>query len=476
MLRPVITTLRLAIAPIAILMAMLALSSTPALGVETGVVVNGPSGLSPESDSQLASLGVGWVRGFVPWTVFEPNQGHLNEPQISALESGLNALPKGTKVILDVVNTPQWESGSSNPVMPPRDPADFGHFVGEIAKRFAGRVAAWEIWNEEDDSMWWASGPNPAAYTALLKSAYPAIKAADPSAKVVLGGLTGNDYEFLSQLYADGAKGSFDAVGVHTDLICNRVSPYEILRNGRSDQRINRWAFLGYRTVHEVIVANGDNSPIWMTELGWSTSTQECNFGAGAGQGIAGVSPEQQATFLSQAYHCLAQDPYVQVGIWFGLQDTEPFNSPRSSYGLLDSKLLPKPAYGALADFDHNGDRLSEPCGASQGPSISLTSPKSGVRYTNTLPITVSASAKVGVYQISLYSDHHIIRSFYVHGGTATLSGHMIWYGARLLKPGRHTLMAEAYDERNNTSTTSITIIRGKTVKKKHKRHHRRKH
>jgi hypothetical protein len=223
-------------------------------------------------------------------------------------------------------------------------------------------------------------------------------------------------------------------------------------------------------------LANGDNSPIWMTELGWSTSTQECDFGAGAGQGIAGVSPEQQATFLSQAYHCLAQDSYVQVGIWFGLQDTEPFNSPRSSYGLLNSNLLPKPAYGALTDFDHNGDRLGESCGGAQGPSIKLTSPRTGVRYTNTLPITVSASDKLGVYQISLYSDHHIIRSFYVHGGISTLSGHMIWYGARLLKPGRHTLMAEAYDERNNTSTTSITIIRGKTPKKKHKRHHHRKH
>jgi hypothetical protein len=466
--------LGLVMAPIAVLAAMLTLTSSPALGVETGVVVNGPSGLSPESDGQLSGLGVGWVRGFVPWTVFEPNQGHLNEPQISALESGLAALPKGTKVILDVVNTPQWESGSTNPVMPPRNPADFGHFVGAIAKRLAGRVAAWEIWNEEDESLWWASGPDSAAYTALLKAAYPAVKAADPSAKLVLGGLTGNDYEFLSQLYADGAKGFFDAVGVHTDLICNTVSPYEILRNGRTDQRINRWAFLGYRTVHEVMLANGDDSPIWMTELGWSTSTQECDSGAGAGHGIAGVGPQEQATFLSQAYHCLGQDSYVQVGIWFGLQDTEPFDSPRSSYGLLNSNLDPKPSYRALADFDRNGDRLSETCGGAQGPSIKLTSPKTGVRYTNTLPITVSASDSLGVYQISLYGDHHIIRSFYVHGGLSTLSGHMVWYGARLLKPGKHTLMAEAFDERNNTSTTSITIIR-KAKPKKHKRH-RRKH
>ena len=329
-----------------------------------------------------------------------------------------------------------------------------------MAKRFVGRVAAWEIWNEEDASLWWASGPDPAAYTALLKAAYPAIKSADPNATVVLGGLTGNDYEFLSQLYADGAKGFFDAVAVHTDTICDVESPYEILRNGQTDPRISRWSFLGYRTVHEVMLAHGDGSPIWMTELGWSTDTAVCNSGAWAGQKPAGVSPQQQATFLLQAYHCLAQDPYVQVGIWYGLQDIEPFGSPRSSYGLLDPSLQPKPAYAALAEYDRNGDRLTEQCGGQQGPTVKLMSPKTGVRYSNTLPISVTASDSEKVYQISLYDEGHIIRSFYVHGGTTTLSGHMVWYGARLLKPGKHTLTAKAFDERNNTSTTSITIVR----------------
>ena len=197
----------------------------------------------------------------------------------------------------------------------------------------------------------------------------------------MLGGLTGNDYEFLSQLYANGAKGSFDAVGVHTDTACDIGSPYEILRNGRTDPRINRWSFLGYRTVHEVEQANGDDSPIWMTELGWDTSSQICNMGIWAGQKAGGVSLEQQATYLSQAYHCLAQSPYVQVGIWYGLQETEPFGSPIGSYGLLTSQSPPKPAYAALADYSHDGDRLTGRCGASQGPTVKLLSPKSGARY-----------------------------------------------------------------------------------------------
>jgi hypothetical protein len=446
---------------------------------ESGLVVNSTTASSPQISSSITGTGVSWVRGFLPWSTFEPSAGHLDLSQLNDVERWLAGLPQGTKVILDVLDTPSWESGSTNPATPPRDPTDYAAFVGAMAKRFAGRVAAWEIWNEEDESFFWSTGADPAAYTALLKATYPAVKAADPNATVVLGGLTGNDYEYLEQLYKQGAKGSFDAVAVHTDTICDVESPYDILRNGRDDPRINRWSFLGYRTVHEVMQANGDGSPIWMTELGWSTSSQICNSGAWAGQKPGGVSPQEQATFLLQAYHCLAQDPYVKVGIWYSLQEGEPFGSPRGSYGLLDGSLAAKPAYGALADYAHNGDRLTETCGGSQGPAIQLKSPKTGVRYTNTLPITVSASDSVGIYEITLYDDGHIIRNFSAHPAVSSLSGHMTWYGARLLTVGKHILTAKAIDLRNNTSSTSITIVRAKTPPKhKHKKHkkHKKRH
>jgi hypothetical protein len=441
-----------------------------AQAAQSGVVVNSPTGLSPESDGLLAGLGVPWVRGFVPWNAFEPSKGHVNQGALGELESGIAGLPAGTKVILDVVDSPQWASGAANPATPPRDPADYSRFVGAIAKRLAGKVAAYEIWNEEDASLWWSTGPDPAAYVDMLKSAYPAVKTADPNATVVLGGLTGNDYEFLSQLYYHGAKGFFDAVGVHTDSVCNSISPYNALYNSGTDRRINRWAFLGYRTVHETMLAHGDSGAIWMTELGWSTSKEVCNSGAGAGKSAGGVSEQTQATYLQQAYHCLAHDPYVQVGIWYGLQETPPFDSPRGSYGLLDQSLTPKPSYNALADYASNGDRLTELC-AIPGPAVKLVRPKTGVRYTNTLPISVTASDPYPVYMISLFDDGHIIRNFYIHGGLHTLSGHMVWYGARLLKPGKHRLTAKAIDIRNNVSSTSIVIVRAGKHPGRHRRH-----
>lgn len=448
----------------------LATTPAPASAAEAGVVVNGPAGLSPQASGPVAQLGVPWVRAFVPWNSFEPIRGQLSAGELGGLEAGIAGLAPGTKTILDVVDSPQWASGSANPATPPRDASDYARFAGRLARRLGSRVAAYEIWNEEDDSLWWSTGPDPARYAALLKAAHRAIKAAEPRATVVLGGLTGNDYEFLSQLYARGAKGSFDAVGVHTDSICNTRSPYDALYNGRTDRRINRWAFLGYRTVHEDMLAHGDRGAIWMTELGWSTSQEICPDGASAGKSAAGVNEQTQATFLSQAYHCLAQDPYVRVGIWFGLQDTEPFGSARGSYGLLDQDLAPKPAYYALADYARNGDRLGEAC-AVPGPTVKLLRPKTGVRYSGSLPISVTASSRSPVYEISLFWDGHLIRNFYVHDGLPTLSGHMKWFGARFISPGRHRLTATAIDMRNNVGSTSIAIVHVGAGHRRGKRH-----
>ncbi len=428
----------------------------------SGVVVSGPEGLSPRVAAEVAQLGVGSVRAFIPWNMFEPARGLLNQPAIHSLEEGLASLPPGTTTVLDVVDTPEWESKSSNPTTPPRNPADYAAFIGAMARRLAGRVTAWEIWNEEDAQQWWATGPSPAAYAALLRRAYKAVKAADPHATVVLGGLTGNDYEFLAQLYQHGAKGFFDAVGVHTDILCNKLSPYEYIRNdprGPYPGYINRWAFLGYRTVHEVMLAHGDDHPIWMTELGWSTYPGVCNGGAWAGKMPGGVSEQQQATFLLQAYHCLAQDPYVQVGIWFSMQDVAPFNEPSDDYGLLDSGLAPRPAFAALSEYGHDGDRLTEPCGDFNGPTIKIGTPTPDARYSGWLPITVSATDPFGVHQISLFDDSHIIRNFTSSPAKTTVSGHMHWFGALKISPGRHVLTVTAVDTKNNTSKISIVIF-----------------
>jgi hypothetical protein len=432
-----------------------------ASAAEPGVVLANQS--APEN-SQVATLGTHWVRLFATWSDLEPERGVIAANWIANYEQTFQSLPTGTKVILDVVGTPEWETGSSNEHTPPANPHEYAAFVGALAQRFGPQVSAYEIWNEEDSSGWWAGGPNPAAYAQLLEATYPVVKAAEPNATVVLGGLTGNDYQFLEGVYQAGAKGSFDAVGVHTDTACNKLSPYEFLR-GEGNLLIPD-SFLAYREVHAVMLANGDDKPIWMTELSWRTTNATCAEGAWAGKTAAGVSEEQQATYLRQAYHCLAEDPYVQVALWFPLLDEGAVTS-----GLLRANGSRKPSFAAMRAYAHEGDKLTEPCGNFTGPKISVASPVNHVTYSGPLPINVTATSSAGVFRIKLEIDGKLIRNYDGSNFPTTLTGELDWQHAKHIPYGWHTLTFIAYDKQNNVSQTSIRIYHARP---KRKRRHKR--
>jgi hypothetical protein len=328
-------------------------------------------------------------------------------------------------------------------------------------------VSAYEIWNEEDEPRWWTGAPDPGGYAQLLRAAYPAIKAADPNAKVILGGLTGNDYAFVEGVYAAGGKGFFDAVGVHTDTACNVLSPYDFLRG--PDNRMIPDSFLAYREVRAVMLVNGDDKPIWMTETSWRTTSAVCSEGAWAGQKPEGVTPELQAKYLSQAYHCLEEDPYVQVALWFPLQDERGILS-----GLARTNGSRKPSFAAMRSYVQHGDQLHESCGVFTGPKITVLSPTRKTRYSGPLPIQVSARSSIGVFRITLRIDGKLIRNFGGHTYPTTLSGALKWQGAKHIPLGRHTLSFQAFDKQRNVSEASVTIVHvARHARKRHRHRHR---
>jgi hypothetical protein len=433
---------------------------------EAGLVLPGPE---LGQTARAASVGGHWVRMFMPWPVIEPARGVYAQNWLASYEQSFRGFPAGTKFILDVVGTPPWETGSPDGRTPPADPADYARMLRNVAGRFGSRVAAYEIWNEEDEPRWWLGAPDPAGYVRLLRAAYPAVKAAEPHATVVLGGMTGNDFPFLEGVYKAGGKGYFDAVGVHTDTACNILSPYEFLRG--SDNRMIPTSFLAYREVHAVMMANGDDKPIWMTELSWRTTNAVCSEGAWAGQKAGGVSDEQQARFLRQAYHCMAQDAYVQVALWFPLVDQGAVTS-----GLIRANGSHKPAYDAMRDYLRDGDTLKEECGTFTGPKIDIASPSNRVTYTGPLPIRVSAHSKAGVFRIRLLIDGRLIRNYDGKTYPSVLSGRIRWQGAKHIRFGRHTLTFLAYDRMRNVSQRSITIIHARPHVKRKPRHHVKHH
>ena len=449
---------------LAALSIVLAFGAVPAQALETGV--NDTLNATKPTAQTAAELGAGWVRLWASWEQAQPSPNGWAADVIYNMNTAANAAKaKGLKVLMVVQRTPAWANGGNGATHPPSDPSTFGGAMSHLAKNVPG-VDAWEIWNEEDEGIFWAGGADAPKYASLLKAAYPAIKAAQPNDIVVTGATTGNNYDFIDALYRNGAKGSFDAVGVHTDTACLVNHPDVHYRE--ADGRVGRYSFTGYREVHRVMAANGDgDKPIWMTELGWNTQSTEpnsCNTGMYAGQKPLGVTEAQQADFLTAAYRCLAADPYVQVALWFGLQDI-PNSRYAGGYGLYRLDGSAKPAAAAFRALA--GGIAPLPCGGvidKSGPDIQVAQPLDGARFVDVLPIdarAVDSAGGVGIRRIEVWADGKFEYSF----GDGHAKMRSFWPVADW-KNGKHTLTFKAEDEAGNKASRSVTVYKVRKLPK----------
>lgn len=350
----------------------------------------------------------------------------------------------------------------------------YARTLGSLVARVKGKNhdVAYEIWNEEDADQFWPS-PDPAAYVRLLSAASAAVRTNDAAAKVVLGPTTGNNYAWIDQLYANGLSNSmFDAVGVHTDTACLTVGPDSFYReNGR----LGQFTFLGYREVRQTLLAHGADKPIWMTELGWSStqpSTQLCASGKFAGQKPSGVTESQQATFLKAAYHCLALDPYVPVALWFTYKDDAGAQTEElRHYGLLSSNGSPKPAWAAFQEVAKapNADLTpGAPCGDFDAPAIKVFAPAAKQQFTGSLLIRASASdgGGSGLGRITFRADgaqQEIIN--FTSGLADDKPVQLDWQRAKNLALGKHTITVEAIDMNGNVASQAIEVEKVKTLR-----------
>jgi polysaccharide biosynthesis protein PslG len=233
--------------------------------------------LSPDDVNRQLDLmvdtGVRSARIMFPWAGIQPAPDAWDWGQADLIVNAANA--RGIAVVALLNSTPGWATGGGPAIAaPPATPELFATFAGTVAGHFAGRVAAYEVWNEENAVQFWASGPDgpqPDRFAAMLKAAYPAIKAADGNATVVMGGLaptinffsiTQNPVQYLNEVYAAGGGGSFDAVGYHPYLFTNNRDARFSTGKANSPRSL-------YDQLRATMDANGDGGKlIWATEFG----------------------------------------------------------------------------------------------------------------------------------------------------------------------------------------------------------------
>src|SRR5207237_989190 len=139
----------------------------------------------------VRALGATWIRVDVNWAVIQ-ERGRRSYRWGSFDRVVRAARARGLNVLAAILYTPRWArpSGGSG-VTPPANLDDYAAFARSTARHYRRiGVAAYEIWNEPNIADFWAPGPDPARYVQMLRLAYPAIKAGDPSATVVSAGLS----------------------------------------------------------------------------------------------------------------------------------------------------------------------------------------------------------------------------------------------------------------------------------------------
>lgn len=299
-------------------------------------------GLTPtQVDQQLdemQALGVNNVRVLIPWAGVEPLEGYYDW---STVDYTINAADGRGMGLLGVLNsTPQWAVDPGVPAISgrPSSPAAYGDFAGLVAQRYAGKVGAYEIWNEPNGQMYYAPKPDAAGYTDLLKAAYPQIKAADPNATVV-GGVLGavidygdfatNPVSFVNGIYAAGGEGYFDALSYH---------PYNYGTPFSQGAPLPESPLNQVTAIRNLMIANGDaNKLIWASEYGEPTSV---------------ATDAEQAAFLQDMLTTWPTLGYTGPTFVHSLQDLDTTSAdPEQTFGVIRSDGTLKPAAYVIAQL-----------------------------------------------------------------------------------------------------------------------------
>ncbi|MCA9773035.1 MAG: hypothetical protein KC466_11555, partial [Myxococcales bacterium] len=246
----------------------------------------------------LAWAGYAWSRIDFVWDQVERERGVFD---FSAYDPMVDqALGAGHRILALLVygNTLYSERGAQlgNSHVPPDDPADFARFAGAAAAHFAGRLTHYEIWNEPNVgvSFWVGTrGGDYLAYGTLAAAASAAIRAADPAARVVLGGvfdpklLGSSGYAFLHAAHEarPDLPSAYDAFAFH---------PYRYPFNAPELRGYRQRSYFEVVERYWGLAAEfgAEDRALWNTEFGWHTAPKSPLF--------PGVSYLDQARFTAR--------------------------------------------------------------------------------------------------------------------------------------------------------------------------------
>lgn len=317
--------------------------------------------------NSVKGAGFKWIKQQVRWGDVEPSKGKINWGLLDPIANIAQA--NGVSVLFSVVTSPTWSRSDGKMDGPPNNLNDFGDFLAALAKRYDGKVQAYEIWNEQNFSREWGGGTiNAGAYVEMLKVAYSRIKAVDPKIIVVSGALTPTGYNdpnvavddsiYLAQMeqYQGGVfKKVADAVGAHMAGYNNApedwVDHHTVNTPGfKSD---GSFYFRRIDQLHGIMAQHGDGRQMWLTEYEWGAATPPVPAGY---EWTTNLSEDQVGDFYVRSIQMIRQSrPWVgAIFIWnlnFRVCCGDPHTSETAIFGVLNADWTPRSIYTKLAQM-----------------------------------------------------------------------------------------------------------------------------
>lgn len=220
-------------------------------------------------------LGVKWLRTHPPdgtkWFIVEREKGtfsFFDAPFKLAREKGFHLLGM-------LATSPRWASSApadkrSESVggfrsYPAKDDRDWRAYVHQTVAHYKGTIDHWEVWNEPDTQFFRIPGKpgfgsgKPAAYSALLKSAWTTAKEANPEAIVIGGSAVKTPLsKWTGEILDAGAINHLDILSYHQYF--GERPGSRLSKSIASEVADLRWLMTGQGA--------GEARPIWNTEGG----------------------------------------------------------------------------------------------------------------------------------------------------------------------------------------------------------------
>ena len=326
------------------LAALVAVAAQPGARSETGLRANPAHGVlfgfnddwvRPKNQSRLTyarAAGTDVIRFPVSWQRIEPQPGSWHWSRYDNLYA--KALARGIRLIFTPQDSPCWAHAArgcdlEGGVPPDREHLDdWAEFVRRFVERYP-RLAAVEVWNEQNLVPYWQPRPQPKRYAELLGVTYRAVNQVDPKVPVLFGGQAGGNLSikgfrlgymhYFRRAMAAGARRKFDGLAIHSYNSLDGT--LDILVRLRAELRE-----FGRRKV-----------PLWVTETGFSSHAKG--------------GEDRQAKRLRASVRGISRAPGVRSVILHRMFDVSRGVEPFNSMGMVRRNGTRKPAFCAVANL-----------------------------------------------------------------------------------------------------------------------------